>query len=62
MVPFQIQQQDLDLFPEWDAPVGSWAVYAPVSRVYYFFDTEQAAQYFVKEHRETRRQLSKTAA
>ncbi|NCC40913.1 MAG: hypothetical protein EOM21_15990 [Gammaproteobacteria bacterium] len=51
MIAFQITQGDLDYFPEWDAPLGSWAVYMPVSQVYYFFATEEAARAFVEDHR-----------
>jgi hypothetical protein len=61
MVPFQNQQQDLDLFPEWDAPVGSWSIYLPVSKVYYFVATEEEAHAFVKEYQEYQRHLSRTA-
>jgi hypothetical protein len=62
MVAFEIQQHDLDQFPEWDVPVGSWAIYLPVSRVYYFVPTKEDADAFLKEHESYRRHLVSTAA
>ena len=62
MIAFKIAQQDLEQFPGWDVPVGSWAIYMPVKRVYYFVDTEKEAKAFLKEHEDYRRHLVYTAA
>lgn len=41
---FQIDEEILSRHPEWDEEdLGRWAVYAPVSKVYYFYDTPEQA-------------------
>ena len=62
MIAFQVNQVDLEQFPEWDVPVGSFAIYMPVSRVYYFVPTKEDADAFLKEHEDYRRHLVSTAA
>ena len=62
MIAFQVNQADLEQFPEWDVPVGSFAIYLPVKRVYYFVPTKEDADAFLKEHESYRRHLVYTAA
>ena len=60
MIAFQVQQHDLDQFQEWKAEVGTWAVYMPVSKVYYFMKTEEEAKEFIALHEDNRRYLTST--